>query len=309
MVKLAFVFPGQGAQYVGMVQEIAAEFAAAREVFRIADQLLSYKVSELCWNGPEEMLNRTQYAQPALLTCSMAVYQVLLEKGIEADICAGLSLGEYSALVAAGYLDFAEALPLVEKRGSLMQAAVPEGQGGMAAVLGLSCTEVENVLSESGCKVGIANYNCPGQVVISGEKLGILEACRVLQEKGGRTKILDVSVPSHSPLMYEAALKFKPYLEAVRFKPGSIPVVNNADAGAGDYTQLPDILTRQLYLPVKWEQSVRYMMSQADYFIEVGPGSTLTGIIKRIDRSRILGNVDDLDSLERLAKEVDALGQ
>lgn len=308
-MRLGFVFPGQGAQYKGMGKEIADAFPEAREVFEMADEILGYKLSAVCFEGEQERLDETLYAQPAVLTASLAILNVVRKQGITASVYAGLSLGEYTALVAADYIDFEEALPLVVKRAEIMQNAVPLGKGKMAAVLGMEAKKVEAVLNAVEGMVDIANYNCPGQVVISGESRAVEEAAARINAEGGKAKLLAVSIPSHSPMMRKAAEELRLYLEKVNFKPGKGKVISNVNARENDYTDLADILVKQLYSPVRWEECVRYMLGEVDYLVEIGAGNVLSGLIKRIDRTRLLGNVQDIKSLEALLKEVEKLGK
>jgi len=306
-MRLAFVFPGQGAQYRGMGKNLAENYKEAAKVFAIADEIAGYKMSSLCFEDPDGLLDKTEYAQPALLTAGLAAYEVVKKHGINPSMVAGLSLGEYTAMVAAGIFSFQEILPVVQVRARLMQEAVPLGKGAMAAVMG-----VENAVVEDACRrvegiVDIANYNAPGQLVISGEKEAVLNAGSIIKEAGGRVRILAVSVPPHSRLMYDAAMKFRPYLKQVQWKRPLIEVVSSVNACTNTCEDFEDLLVRQLFSPVLWEQSVRYMMDKVDYFIEVGPGSTLTGLIKRIDSSRVLGNVEDVNSLERVLEKVNIM--
>lgn len=307
MPRLAFVFPGQGAQYPGMGRELAKNFEEAAHVFAEADDMAGYKLSTMCFEGPAELLNQTQYAQPALLTTSLAIFRVLVAHGLSPLMFAGLSLGEYTALVAAGSLTFQEALPLVQVRGKLMQDAIPPGKGAMAAVMGLDNDTISDVCQQTEGIVVIANYNCPGQVVISGEQDAVRDAGAVLKKAGGRVMLLAVSVPSHSPLMYDAGQKLKPHLARVQWKEPIIEVVSNVNAQVNPASQLEDLLVKQLFSPVLWEQSIRYIMEKVDYFIEIGPGSTLSGLIKRIDRTRIIGQIENMASLEKVIEKVNLL--
>ncbi len=307
MPRLAFVFPGQGAQYPGMGKELADNYVEAAQVFAQADSILSYKLSDLCFNGPADQLNKTEFAQPALLTTSLAILEVVKKHGLGPIMVAGLSLGEYTALVAAGSISLEEALPLVQLRGRLMQAAVPEGQGAMAAIMGLEAVKVIDVCHGINGIVDIANYNCPGQLVISGEKDAVTQVGAVLKSIGGRVIPLAVSVPSHSPLMQDAAVKLQPHLSETKWQDPRVPVVSNVNAQSNSCQDFADLLVKQLFSPVLWEQSIRYMLNQVDYFIEIGPGSTLSSLIKKIDRSRLLGQVEDLRSLHRIIAEVNSI--
>lgn len=307
MSRLAFVFPGQGAQYPGMGQELAMNYPEAASIFDQADQISPYPVSELCFTGPVNKLNSTEFAQPALLTTSLAVLEVVKKQGIKPDLVAGLSLGEYTALVAAGSISFAEALPLVQERGRLMQEAVPLGKGAMAAVLGLEYELVADVCRQVGGIVDVANLNCPGQLVISGENDAVTRATDLLRERGGRVRVLDVSVPSHSRLMTNAAYKLQEHLNRLDWKATNPPVISNVTAREYPQEETGSLLVRQLYSPVQWEASIRYMAEKADYFIEIGPGTTLSGLIKRIIPGRLLGNAQDIKSLQKIVREVESI--
>ncbi|MEA1961142.1 MAG: ACP S-malonyltransferase [Bacillota bacterium] len=307
MPNLAFIFPGQGAQYTGMGKELSLHFDQAAAIFHQADEISSYSISKLCFDNPEGKLNQTEFAQPALLINSLAACEVALLHGLKPSMVSGLSLGEYSALVTAGSLTLEEALPLIQTRARYMQNAVPIGRGAMAAVLGPDIEAVEATCEEDEGIVSIANYNCPGQVVISGEGSAVERVGKILKSKGYRVIPLAVSVPSHSMLMFDAAMAFKGDLGKIQWKESNTPVISNVNACENASAQLVDILSSQLYKPVRWEDSVRYMMQHVDYFIEIGPGSTLSGLIKKIDKSRILGNIEDMRSLEKTLKKVNEL--
>lgn len=306
MPGLAILFPGQGAQYIGMGRDLARDYRAAREVFRRADDALEVKLSSICFAGEQPELDRTEITQPAVLTVSIAVWEVLKEEGVSAEMAAGLSLGEYSALVAAGALNLETAVRLVAARAKIMQKAVPEGRGLMAAVLGPSEEVVEEACKKAsaGGIVGIANYNCPGQIVISGEKAAVLEAGRLLQEAGARFMPLKVSVPSHSRLMAEAAEELRSELQRVEWGEMSFPVISNVTARELDPVELEQRLVEQLYSPVRWQQSIEYMSLQVDWFIEVGPGKTLSGLVKKISRHQLIGNVEDPATLAEVLKKL-----
>lgn len=307
MIKLGFVFPGQGAQYPGMGKELAQNHEEAALIFEQADDILGYSLSKLCFEGPADKLSQTEYAQPALLTASTAILKVAEKQGWKASIMAGLSLGEYSALVAAKSLTLDDALPLVQVRARLMQQAVPAGEGSMAAILGLDNQIVENACRHAAGLIDVANYNCPGQVVISGATQAVLEVGSELKKAGGRVIPLKVSVPSHSRLMSPAADGLKPLLDQTSWREPVVPVISNVNAASNPASQLPDILAAQLTSSVRWEQSMRYMLEKADYIIEIGPGSTLSGLIKKIDKERLLGHIEDLDSLNNIEKRMSQL--
>ena len=302
IMKIAFVFPGQGSQYVGMGKEIYDNFDTAREIFNEASSALGYNIADLSFNGPEEELNKTFRTQPCILTASIAFYRVLLQKGIKPSALAGHSLGEYSALVASEVFSFGDAVKLTEKRGQFMQEAVPDGKGLMAAILGLDRDKVDELCNS--LKSGYAspaNYNCPGQIVIAGEKSAVEEAIELCKEAGAKRAVpLSVSAPSHCRLMDNASRRLAGLLDEIEFHNPVIPVVNNADA-----MFLPDIegikssLIRQLNSPLLWEESVRAIVSSGIHtFIEVGPGKILSGLIKRIASDVKVLSVEDIKSLE-----------
>lgn len=306
MARLGLVFAGQGAQYVGMGEEFYNNYPVAKSVYQRASKALDLDLMEICFVDPKGLLNQTCYAQPAILTTSMAIFEVVKESGIKPFFYAGLSLGEYSALTAAGAAKLEDVLPLVYKRGQLMQDAVPIGNGAMAAVMGIKETVVEDICSRLG-QVSIANYNCPGQVVISGAANAVAEACNLIKNEGGKTRLLNVSIPSHSQLMYKAAQEFSSYLNNVPWFEPEVGVVSNVNAKVYQKEQITDLLEKQLYSPVLWEQSVRYLLERVQGIIEIGPGKALTGLIKRIDSSYALGAVNNMESLEQILKEVDRI--
>ena len=304
MGKIAFLFPGQGCQYVGMGKDLFTNSPEARQVFELADRELGYGLSALCFDGSEQELTKTENTQPAILTVSVAAYRVLAAYGIRAELMAGLSLGEYSALVCSGMLDFAEAVTLVRKRGLYMQQAVPEGVGGMVAVLGLETAKVEQACAQARTLglVQIANYNCPGQIVISGEKKALEAAAANAADLGARRVIpLQVSGPFHTDLLQPAAEKLAQELRTVSLKEAEIPVISNvtADIIPNPATAL-QLLPQQVKNPVLWEMTIRKMLAAGvDTFVEIGPGSTLRGFVKKIDRKANLLNVEDMASLAK----------
>jgi len=311
MGKLAFLFPGQASQYPGMGKELAANHSAARGVFDEADQALGFSVSELCFNGSEEALKLTANTQPAILTASVATYRVLAENGVQPAFVAGHSLGEFSALVAAGGLEFADAVRIVRRRGEYMQSAVPEGVGAMAAILGLAPAQVAGICRQAadGQVVAPANLNSPEQTVISGHAEAVKRAVELASAGGAkRAVMLTVSAPFHSSLMQPAAVRLEADLGTIAFHTLRVPLVNNADAEittSGDEAR--ESLIRQVTLPVRWEESVRELIDQGvNTFVEVGPGRVLTGLLRQIDRSIHVFNVEDEKSLrstlERLAQ-------
>ncbi|MEN1985008.1 ACP S-malonyltransferase [Paenibacillus hubeiensis] len=306
MGKIAFVFPGQGSQAVGMAKDAHDHVPASANIFRTADETLGFSLSSLIFEGPDTELKQTSNTQPALLTASIALLEAFKEKGIEPDYVAGHSLGEYSALVAADVLTFADAVSIVRARGQYMEQAVPGGQGAMAAVLGAD-REALGVLcrdvSVGGHAVELANMNCPGQIVISGVKEGVAAVAERVKEAGGKRAItLEVSGPFHSSLMKEAANKLADKLSGVTFSPARVPVVANVTARPAEDGKIPQLLTEQVYSPVLWEDSVTWLIEQGvDTFVEIGSGSVLTGLIKKTDKTVSLYNVNSLETLEATA--------
>lgn len=302
MGKVAFVFPGQGSQYPGMGKELAEKYPAARAVFDEADKALGFSISKLCFEGSEDELKLTANTQPAILAVSVAVQRVLAEKGLTPDLVAGHSLGEYSALVAAGSLKFADAVQIVRKRGTYMQEAVPHGQGAMAAILGLSPAVVADACKRAaeGEFCAPANLNSPDQTVISGHAGAVKRAVEIASQLGAkRAVILAVSAPFHSALMQPAQDRLAADLKKIEFAPLQAPLVTNVDAdtiSTGDEAR--EALIRQVSMPVRWEESVRALIDEGvNTFVEVGPGKVLTGLLRQIERSVHALNVEDEKSL------------
>jgi [acyl-carrier-protein] S-malonyltransferase len=307
MGKIAFVFPGQGAQAVSMGKDAYDSHAGARGVFEQADEALGYRLTDIIFNGPDDELKKTVHTQPALLTTSIALYEVFRAKGIQADYAAGHSLGEYSALTAAGALSFEDAVRTVRRRGEFMEEAVPGGQGAMAAVLGASrdsLSELCSAISSEGSLVELANMNCPGQIVISGSKEGVHAVVERGKEAGAKRVIpLEVSGPFHSSLMKPASARLADVLGNVTIHPTQIPVVANVTArpvqGAEDIRSL---LVEQVHSPVLWEDSIAWLISQGvDTFFEIGSGTVLAGLIKKIDKTVSVHSMNTLEAIEQFA--------
>jgi [acyl-carrier-protein] S-malonyltransferase len=291
MSKIAFLFPGQGSQTVGMGKSLAEFHNPSGEIFQIADQKLGFSLSHLIFAGPQEELTLTTNAQPALLTTSIAILEYFKESGITPDFVAGHSLGEYTALVAAGAFTFEEGVNAVRKRGEFMEKAVPNGEGTMAAVLGLDREKLQEVAEEitkSGHLVQLANINCPGQIVISGTKKGVELASAAAKEVGAKRVLpLEVSGPFHSELMKPAAEKLKGVLDNMTIVDAKIPVIANVTASEmKGAVEIKEKLIEQLYSPVQWEKSVERMIELGvTTFIEIGPGKVLSGLVKKVSRS------------------------
>ncbi|MHB9145391.1 MAG: ACP S-malonyltransferase [Symbiobacteriia bacterium] len=305
MGKTAFLFPGQGAQYVGMGRSLAESYPVARAAFAEADDALDFPLSRLCFEGPEESLVLTENQQPALLATSVACLRVLQQEGITCDAAAGLSLGEYTALVAAGALAYADAVRLVRRRGRYMQEAVPAGQGAMAALLGLSREVVEDICRRAQAVAWVqpANYNCPGQIVVAGEAAGVDRVLELAREAGSRRAVrLPVSAPFHSRLMAPAGERLAPDLAAVKVSDPAFPVVANVSAEpVATAAAIRQALVAQVSSPVLFEDSVRYLLTAGvDRFIEVGPGKALSGFVRKVSREVRTDNVEDVASLGSL---------
>ena len=311
MGKVAFVFPGQASQYSGMGKELAEKYPVARAVFDEADKALGFSVSKLCFEATEDDLKLTANTQPAILTVSVAAARVLAEKGITPDFVAGHSLGEYSALVAAGSLKFAEAVKLVRKRGTYMQEAVPAGQGAMAAIMGLSPAVVQDACKRAAeseiCSP--ANLNSPEQTVISGHAGAVKRAVEIASQLGAkRSMVLPVSAPFHSALMMPAQEKLEKDLNAAEFADLQVPLVTNVDADSiRQGEEARSALIRQVTMPVRWEESMRMLLDEGvNTFVEVGPGRVLNGLMRQIERSVATLNVEDEKSLQATREKIAA---
>jgi [acyl-carrier-protein] S-malonyltransferase len=309
MRKIAFVFPGQGAQYLGMGKELVEEYEVADKIFNDASLALNQDMKELIFNSSEEKLKLTENTQPAVLTTSIAILKVLQEEGINPEAVAGLSLGEYSALVASGAMNFTDAVKIVRQRGKFMQNEVPVGAGAMAAILSLDKDKV-NKACKNASHIGIvepANYNCPGQIVIAGEKDAVKEAANLCKEYGAKKVILlPVSAPFHTTMLEGAGVKLNSILKSIEYNDFNIPVVANVDANfikKREYVN--DLLVKQVSNPVLWEDSINRLIRDGyNTFIEVGPGKSLGKFIKRVSKDVEILNVEDSKSLLKTIKKL-----
>lgn len=307
MSKTSFLFPGQGSQYAGMGKDLSDNFTVARQTFEEADEALGFKLSALCFDGPDDDLKLTFNTQPAILTTSIAALRVVLkETGLSADCVAGHSLGEYSALVCSGALSLADAVRTVRSRGTFMQEAVPVGVGAMAAMLSIEADELAAICEEAaqGEVVAPANFNSPGQIVIAGHATAVNRTIEIAKAKGYRkAMLLPVSAPFHCALMQPAADRLKAVLDCVMVHPLALPVITNVEAVANqDAARVRELLVAQVCAPVRWEQSVHTMISQGiTRFVEIGPGKVLTGLVKRINKEMTLVNIEDVAGVKAAA--------
>lgn len=305
MTKIALMFPGQGSQSSGMGHELSQSHNAARTVFEKANQALGRDLSSIIFEGEEAELKKTANTQPALLTTGTAIWRILEEQGLEADFACGHSLGEYTALVANGALNFSDAVKLVETRGKLMEEAVPDGQGAMAAVMGLSKEDLLEIAKEVRDLNEVAepaNYNADGQIVISGTASGVAKACELAKEQGARRAIsLNVSGPFHSSLMKPASEKMRSVLETIKIYDFTMPVIANVTAlPYGSTSQVKELLVDQIHSPVRWTETIHYLLDQGvDTFIEAGPGKVLAGLVKKANRRATVLPVYDEETLEK----------
>ena len=305
MKRTAFVFPGQGSQYVGMGKELCDNFSIARRVFEEADDTLRFSISGLCFLGPEETLKLTENTQPAILTTSIAAFKVLQsEKGVIPHLAAGHSLGEYSALVAVGAFTLSDAVRIVRLRGKFMQEAVPAGEGAMAAILGMERERIERLCEESsaGEVLSPANFNCPGQIVIAGNSAAVQRAVERVKQEGKKAVLLPVSAPFHSPLMKPAGVRLEKELQEISVKELSVAVVTNVEAEPNrSRERVKELLVAQVSSPVRWEESMRRMIEEGiEQVLEIGPGKVLSALMKRIDSRVETGNLEDLQTLKKL---------
>lgn len=312
MGKIAFIFSGQGAQYTGMGKEIYENFDVCKNIYDEANEALGFDLRDMCFNADQDELNKTENTQPAILTTSIAIMQVLKEKGISPDVTAGLSLGEYSALVCAEAIDFKSAVKLVRKRGKFMQEAVPEGEGTMAALIGLDREQVKEVCNRAGefGIVEVANLNCPGQIVIGGQVKAIENAVEIAKELGAKKAIrLKVSAPFHTSMLKAAADNLGRELEQININDLEIPVVTNVTANyIENKNDVKELLTTQVMKSVLWEDSIRKMIDDGvDIFVEIGPGTVLKGFNRKIDRKVTSLNVEDMKSLKKTLEKLEEL--
>ncbi len=312
MSKLAFVFPGQGAQYVGMAKDITSAFPKLNSLLDRANELLNMDISKLMFEGPDDRLALTANTQPAILIASVLCMIPVLEEGIKPDLCAGLSLGEYTAHVCSGTFSFEDAVLLVRKRGQYMQEEVPAGVGGMAVATGMNEDQLKPCVDEASKygKIYFSNYNCPGQITVSGEISALLKFVEFTEKAGSRKSLmLNVSAPFHSPMLKGAGEKLYSEMDNISINPMKFPVVSNVTAEViTDNTIVKELLKKQIYNPVLWWQSIENIIEKGiDTFIEIGPGTTLKGLIKKINRNVTVYNINDSESLKKTLESLKSI--
>lgn len=305
MSKIAFIYPGQGAQIPGMGKDFYENSESARATYDEASELLQIDMKQLCFEK-NELLNQTEYTQAAMVTTCLAMTKVVEEKGLHPDVTAGLSLGEYCAISTAGGMKVEDAIRLVRKRGILMQNTVPIGEGAMAAILGMKEKEIEMIV-EKIPQVSVANYNCPGQIVITGKTKNVEEAVEALKEAGAkRAVLLNVSGPFHSPMLESAGRELEREMAGMEFMKLKIPYVTNVTADyVKDIEETKGLLAKQVSAPVRWQESMEKMISEGvDTFVEIGPGKTLNGFLRKIDRSMKIWNIQTWEDVDKVANEL-----
>ena len=301
MSKIAFVYPGQGVQTVGMGKDFYENSPSAKEIFEKADQVLDFDIKHICFEENQE-INNTEYTQAALVTTYLAITSEIENKGVHPDVTAGLSLGEYAAIAVAGGMTEEDAIKTVRQRGIFMNRAVPDGQGTMAAVLGLGADEIDHVIADID-GVSVVNYNCPGQIVITGKKQAVFDAMKLLEKAGARRCVeLNVSGPFHSQFLTDAGAKLGETLDEIPLHDLKIPYVTNVTAEyVRDINETKELLVKQVSSPVRWEQSVRNMIADGvDLFVEIGPGKTIAGFLRKIDKNVKCIHISKYEDLQKL---------